>query len=72
MYPNLRAEIARRNLTNAALANAIGISESRFSLKMNGKYPFSLKEAIAIKNFLNTTLTIEELFLKEDETEGDE
>ena len=70
MYPNLRAEIARRNLTNAAVAAAIGLSESQFSLKMNGKFPFTLKEAIAIKSFLMTTLTIEELFEKT--LEGDE
>lgn len=67
MYPNLKAEIARRNLTNAAVASAIGLSESQFSQKMNGIYPFSLKQAIEIKNFLNTTLTIEELFSKEGE-----
>jgi len=68
MYPNLRAEIARRNLTNAIVANEINISESQFSLKMNGKYPFTLKEAISIRKYLNTTLSIEELF----EMEGDE
>lgn len=62
MYPNLRAEIARRKLTMADVAKAIGLSETHFSLKMNGKYGFTLAEAFAIKKFLNTKLSIDVLF----------
>ena len=62
MFPNLRAEIARKNLTMAEVAKAIGLTATHFSLKMNGKYPFTLDEAFAIKKFLNTKLSIDVLF----------
>lgn len=62
MYPNLRAEITRHNLTMAEVANAIGLSVTHFSLKMNGKYGFTLEEAFAIKKFLKTKLSIDVLF----------
>lgn len=65
MFPNLRAEIARKNLTDAEVADAIGISVSQFSLKKNGKYAFSLKEAFEIQKFLQTKLTIDVLFAAE-------
>lgn len=68
MYPNLRAEITRRNLTMAEVVEGIlkesgvQISITHFSLKMNGKYGFTLEEAFAIKKFLKTKLSIDELF----------
>ena len=62
MYPNLRAEITRHNLTMAQVADAIGLSVTHFSLKMNGKYGFTLDEAFAIKKFLKTKLSIDVLF----------
>lgn len=62
MFPNLRAEIARRKLKMADVAEAIGLSETHFSLKMNGKYGFTLAEAFAIKTFLKTKLSIDVLF----------
>lgn len=69
MYPNLRAEITRRNLTFAEVVEGIfkesgvQISITHFSLKMTGKYGWTLAEAFAIKKFLKTKLTIDELFL---------
>lgn len=62
MYPNLRAEIARLGLTMADVAQAIGVSTTHFSLKMTGKFGFTLAEAFAIKKFLKTKLSIDELF----------
>lgn len=70
MFPNLRAEITRRNLTMEKVAEAIGVSTTHFSLKMNGKYTFTLKEAIAIKKLLKTEMALEELFLER--LDGDE
>lgn len=64
MYPNLRAEIARRKLKMADVAEAIGLSETHFSLKMNGKYGFTLKEAFEIKKFLGTKMPLDELFME--------
>lgn len=62
MYPNLRAEMARKKITSAMLAEQIGITGSTFSLKFNGKFDFTLDEAAEIKRALGTDLTIEELF----------
>lgn len=62
MYPNLRAEIVKHGLTMAEVADAVGISVTHFSLKMNGKYGFTLEEAFAIKAFLKTRLSIDVLF----------
>ena len=45
MYPNLRAEKAKKKKTSRDLANALDISESTYSLKENGKGTFTLNEA---------------------------
>ena len=62
MFPNLRAEIVRHNKSMAEVADALGLTATHFSLKMNGKYGFTLAEAFAIKSYLNTDLPIEVLF----------
>jgi hypothetical protein len=75
MFPNLRAEITRRNLTMAEVVEGIWkesgvqISVTHFSLKMNGKYPFTLDEAFAIKKFLKAKVSIDTLFQPELEDE---
>lgn len=43
-------------------AKELEISSSTFSLKLNGKYPFTLDEAKKIKNILGTETTLDELF----------
>lgn len=65
MYPNLRAEMARKNITGYELAEKIGITNGTFSTKFNGKSEFTLDEAFKIKGVLETDLTIEVLFAKE-------
>ena len=62
MFPNLRAEMARHNITGFELAKKLGITNGTFSQKYNGKSEFSLGEAMAIKKALETDLTIETLF----------
>lgn len=62
MYPNLRAEIRRCGITFACVAEAIGVSATHFSLKMCGKYEFTLAEAMAIKKFLKARQSIDVLF----------
>lgn len=71
MYPNLRAEMARHGVTGGMLAQELNITESTFSLKLNGKYDFTYAEAIAIKLVLKSDLTLEELFHeREEDTEA--
>ena len=62
MYPNLRAEMARNRVTGNELAEALNIRPATFSEKMNGKSEFTFAEAKFIKEYLGTTLTLEELF----------
>ena len=67
MYPNLNAELARKNLTLEKIVaelNARGISMTiaTLSQKKNGKFQFSLKEAKAIKEITGTDIPLEELF----------
>ena len=66
MYPNLRAEMARKNVTLSWLADQIGMNVSTLSEKMNGKAKFTLDEAKKIKKALDVDLSIDELFEKED------
>ena len=62
MYPNLNAELARKDVTNGELAKVLGLSPSTVSQKRNGLFDFTLKEAKAIKHFLKVNLPLEELF----------
>lgn len=67
MYPNLRAEIARNNLTLEKIVEklkekGITCTVSMLSLKLNGKYEIYLKEAKALKELLSTDLPLDILF----------
>ena len=64
MYPNVEAEKARTKTTLAIMANdpRIHCTVSTLSLKLTGKAPLSFKEAVAIKDILNSDLPLEELF----------
>lgn len=62
MYPNLNAELARKDVTNAQLAKVLGLSPGTVSQKRNGAFDFTLKEARAIKHFLKLDMPLEELF----------
>ena len=65
MYPNLNAELARYNVKNEDIAKAIGRTTSTVSLKLSGKYPITLGEAMAIKKLISTEKPIEVLFSTE-------
>jgi hypothetical protein len=67
MYSNLRAEIARKNLTLEKIVEklkerGINITVSMLSLKLNGKYEIYLKEAKALKEIVETDLPLDILF----------
>lgn len=62
MYPNLKAEMARKGFTLADVSKVLGVRVSTVSDKFNGKYPISLNEAKKIKKMLDVDLTLEELF----------
>lgn len=62
MFANLRAEMARRNITGYELAEKIGVTNGTFSKKFNGKADFTLVEAFAIQKALKTDLPVDILF----------
>lgn len=62
MYPNVRAEIARKNITMGKLAEELDITLSTLSLKLKGEYPITLKEAKKIKAVLGCDIPLETLF----------
>lgn len=65
MYQNLKAEMARRNITQKELAKTINMSVSGLSLKMNGETKFTFNDVIAIKKAIGTDMSLEQLFDRE-------
>lgn len=71
MYPNLNAELARRNIKRSDIAKDLFNGRtSSVSDKLNGKYPLLLSEATGIKNQYFPELELGYLFEKENELEG--
>lgn len=62
MYPNLRAEMARRNLTVERMAELCGMSYPAFSQLINGKRKLTYKMALKIKSILGVDIPLEVLF----------
>lgn len=54
MYRRIRALMAYYKVTNAKLAEAIGISSTSLSNKLNGKKKWWLDEAVALKEYFNS------------------
>ena len=67
MYRNIEAELVRKGTTKGDLAKALGITQATLSLKLNGKYEFSIKEAKKIKETLGIDMSLDELFLSNSE-----
>lgn len=62
MYPNLRAEMARRGLTVEKMAELCGINYSAFSQILNGKRQLTWNVALRIKHVLDVDIPLEVLF----------
>jgi len=65
-YANLLAEMARANIANQDIATLLNKTVSTVSTKINGKYPFTLDEAVKIKEHLFNDKDISYLFEKQD------
>lgn len=65
MFPNLNAEMARKNITRAMLAEKLDKTPTTLSLKLNGKAPLTLGECIEIKNAVSPDCSIDYLFATE-------
>lgn len=67
MYPNFKAECARKDLTLERLVELLGErgikrTVSTMSLKLTGKYKLTLNEAKALKDIVGTELPLDVLF----------
>lgn len=62
MFPNLKAEMARKNLDGITIADLIGCNPKTFSSKLNGKTEFTRSEIFKIQKELFSNLTVEYLF----------
>ena len=69
MYPNLRAEIARKGMSLADVSAVIGRTNASTSLKLNGKNDFTLAECVALSRYFGKT--IDELFEVADDNKSE-
>jgi hypothetical protein len=65
MYPNLRAEMARKLLKTKDIAAAINSCEKTAFNKLTGKSPFDISEAWKIRNTYFPNISLDILFSKE-------
>ena len=61
-YPNLKAEMARKNVMNKDIAELLGVRLSTITDKMAIRSDYTVSEALKIKDYLGVDMPIEELF----------
>ena len=61
-FTNLRAEMARVNITGRDIAKVLSISEGSAYNKLNGSTEFTLREIVVIRDAYFPQMTIDELF----------
>lgn len=66
MYPNIKAELARKNMTVSDLSDKTGINLSTLYGKLRGSYQVTVSEAISIKTALGVDIPLEVLFEKKE------
>lgn len=64
MYRNLEAELARKAIKKKELAELLDVRQATIYDKINGKFPFTLDEAVAIRNNFFEEMNVEYLFKK--------
>lgn len=62
MFPNLDAEMARKKITRRFLAEAIHMTPTTLSMKLNGKAILTLSECIDIRDVVGKEFSIDYLF----------
>lgn len=65
-YSNLKAEMARNNITGETISQFLEIHRNSFYNKVNGDSSFSVNEAIKIQNRFFPDLGIDYLFSTEE------
>lgn len=67
MFPNIRAELARKNVEYKSVAEMLGITAPSFTNKMSGKTDWKKEEIDFLLKFTNTTYDY--LFYEDQSTE---
>lgn len=67
MYKNLEAEMVRKGINRKDISELLDVRYATIVEKLNGKYPFKLDEALAIKKKWFPEFSIEYLFDKNEE-----
>lgn len=62
MYLNVKAELARKNMSMVDLSNMTGIRYQTLVDKVNGKFSINVEEAKKIKAALGVDMPLEDLF----------
>lgn len=62
LYPNLMAELARRNLTKRDIAQALHKDGRTIRNRFNGSAPFTIPEAFAIRDAFFPGVSLDYLF----------
>lgn len=65
VYQNLKAEMARQNLTKRDLARGLNTAERNIRNRFNGKTPFSIPEAFAIRDKFFPGISLDYLFQRD-------
>lgn len=55
---NVRAEMARRGVSQTTLAQRIGMSQAQVSKRLRGVIAFDINELAAVADFLNVPLAL--------------
>ena len=61
IFPNLSAELARKQLTQSRLGEKMNLDDSTMSLKMTGKREITLGEAKKMKSILSVEVPVPEV-----------
>ena len=64
MYPNLKAELARVNMSMKDLSKAIDMPYSTLVDKISGRSEFTFQEAVDIRKAIGVDIPLDELFKK--------
>ncbi len=62
MYANVKAELARKNMSIVDLSNKTGIRYQTLADKIRGDSPMTVDDALKIKQAIGVNMPIEELF----------
>lgn len=54
---NVRAEMARRGVSQTALAVALGVTQPQVSARLRGVVPFNINELHVVAEFLNVPIS---------------